>query len=630
MYRFTPIPYHQVSIQDAFWSERMRVNQEQSLLKQYDHCKRTGRIDALRLEWKPGSDLPKPHQYWDSDTAKWLEAACSACRLKPNAELREKIDEVATLFVSAQQADGYLNSYYTTVKPKPRWSDLLDDHELYCAGHIIEAAVAHYELTGTSSLLDTACRLADCIDRKFGRGEGQLQGYPGHQELELALVKLYKATGVARYLDLAEFFLDERGKEPLWFEKERPGLTIPWQGRERIQIHKPVREQDEAVGHAVRAIYQYIGMIDVASETGDESLRCACERLWDSVTTRKMYITGGIGSSWCDEAFSPEYDLPNQRAYCETCASVALAFWAGRMLQLEGKARYAEIIERVIYNSALSGMSLDGRKFFYQNPLASLGDHTRKEWFKTSCCPSNLSRLLGTLGGKIASVAEDSLAIHLYIGAEVPFSLPNGLVGKVVLSGDMPWGGAVKLSVRLEHAVSGESTLRLRMPSWSQDYRVSVNGREVEFKVEDGYAPIRRVWQNGDALDISFDLPVRQLIARDKVVAAAGHIALQRGPFIYCIEDADFPDAGGVLPIVLSAGHAAQLRPIVRNELLGGIVALEGTSQCVQIDDTEHRTALYRVAGQETLQQVNFRAIPYFAWDNRAQGAMRVWIPRSV
>jgi uncharacterized protein len=624
MFRYTPIPFHCVRVNDSFWSERQRVNHERSLLKQYELCKRTGRFDALRLEWTPDSSLPKPHVFWDSDTAKWLEAACYACRIRPDAALRAKIDEVAALFVSAQQPDGYLNSHFTVVRPEERWKNLRDEHELYCAGHIMEAAVAHHALTGEDSLLNTARRLADCIDRTFGREPGKLRGYCGHEEVELALVRLYRATGEKRYLKLAAYFIDERGQQPLWFLTERQPTDS--NGCDYFQAHIPVREQTEAIGHAVRAAYLYIGMTDVAAETGDASLLAACERLWESVTQRKLYVTGGIGSSWFGEKFTNDFDLPSERAYCETCASVALAFWARRMLQHDGDGDYAEILERALYNGALAGMSLDGEKFFYQNPLASLGKHTRQEWFECSCCPSNLSRLLGALGENIASTSADSLLVSLYVGSEFDFELGNGAAGSVRLSGGMPWGGSVQLALSLGKSVESAWELRLRIPSWADNPRFRLNGAEAVASVERGYASLRRVWCDGDTVEVTFDVPVRQLVADPRVTSVSGHVALQRGPFVYCIEDADFAETGGALPVALSPEEAAGLVARRDDTLLDGLIVLEGNAHSSAGDAAD--AGLYRRA--TGTRPVGFRAIPYFAWDNRGVGAMRVWIPRQT
>ncbi|MDR1281140.1 MAG: glycoside hydrolase family 127 protein [Opitutaceae bacterium] len=645
MFRYTPIPFTRVRIRDAFWSERQRVNHERSLPKQYGMCKRTGRIDALRLQWTPDSGTPAPHIFWDSDTAKWLEAACYASRLRPDdTELRTRIDEVAALFIAAQQPDGYLNSHFTVTDRDQRWKNLRDNHELYCAGHIIEAAVAHHALTGTDAMLGMARRLADCIDRTFGTGLGQMRGYCGHEEIELALIRLYHATGEARYRDLAAYFIDERGREPDWFEVERkacneapkPGADVCY-----YQAHKPVREQTEAEGHAVRAMYLYTGMADVAAATGDEALLAACRRLWESVTRRKLYVTGGIGSSWAGEMFTGDFDLPNERAYCETCASVALVFWAHRMLLADGDAAYAEVMERALFNGALAGMSLDGEKFFYQNPLASHGGHHRSEWFRCACCPSNLSRLLGSLGGYIGTHGEDSLSINFYIGAELDFTLGNGVRGTLRQSGDMPWGGDVRLALSLADAgragQGSEWELRLRIPEWSGEFRVRINGSDTEFKTGNGYACLRRTWRDGDAVDVTLSLPVLPMESDPRVLSNAGQIALQRGPFVYCIEDADFSSAGGsVYDVALPADADASLRARFDGDLLGGITIIEGSALAgsgASREGREGREAnrLYRpAAARPQARRVPFRAIPYFAWDNRGPGVMRVWIPRMA
>ncbi|MFA6962888.1 MAG: beta-L-arabinofuranosidase domain-containing protein [Opitutaceae bacterium] len=630
MFLFSPLPSHQVRLNDPFWSERLRVNHEQSLPAQYDLLLRTGRIDALRLQWHPGSALPKPHIFWDSDTAKWLEAACYACRLRPDESLRQKIDEVAALFIAAQQPDGYLNSHFTVVRPQDRWSNLGYDHELYCAGHLIEAAVAHHQLTGTDTLLTTACRFADLIATVFGTGEGQLRGYCGHEEIELALVRLYHATGEPRYLALATYFVEERGRAPNWFQVEAETRARSSRGNapmmrfplDYYQAHLPVREQEEVTGHAVRAVYLYCAMTDLARDLGDASLLDACRRLWTNLSHHKLYLTGGIGSSKeGGECFTQNYDLPNQTAYCETCASVGLVFWAHRMLQAEGGAAYAEVIERALYNGALSGMSLDGRKFFYENPLASLGTHHRQEWFECSCCPSNLSRLLGSLGSYVYSESEDTLLVHLYISGECTFTLGNGISGTLRQSGDSPWQGRVRFEITTDQTTSW--TLGLRVPEWSSGFTVHINGQISAFAAEKGYASLNRIWQTGDVVDATFDLPVRRLEGHPMLTATAGHTAIQRGPFVYCVEDAD------VEPSVLDLSLPPDTSLTSRHDenLLGGVVVVEGTAVTRAPADTNalYRPVCHALPGRPT----PFRAVPYFTWDNRRPGAMRVWIPKA-
>ncbi len=623
MFQYRPIPFSSVQITDPFWTERQRVNHERSLPKQYEMCERTGRFDALALNWKPGQPN-HPHFFWDSDTAKWLEAACCACAIRPDPELRARIDRVADLFTGAQQPDGYLNSYFTLCEPERRWKNLKFNHELYCAGHLFEAAVAHADLTGSDHLLGVACRYADHIDSVFGDGEGKVPGYCGHQEIELALVRLYRATGKKRYLELSSYFVEQRGKQPLWFDLELTGIPRDFLVLDvqppYFQAHVPVREQKEVVGHAVRAMYLYCAMADLAREKEDPSLLKACEILWQDMASSKMYLTGGIGSTWQGEAFTSPYDLPNERAYCETCASVALVFWAHRLLQDSGSRAYADVIERALYNGVLSGMSLDGTKFFYQNPLLSFGNHHRSDWFECSCCPSNLSRLLATLGSYIYSESVDELRIHLHIGSSAKFALGGRVEGHIRQSGNAPWGGALRYEFALP--APAEFAVAIRVPFWAEAPHAHVNEKPVSGDLSDGYLRIAREWKNGDVIDLEFGLEVLRIESNPKLAGNAGQVALQRGPFVYCIEDADYE--GGALDVRLpvEAGLEAMTRELVPGE---EVVVLEGRASNVEVPVDG---ALYFPSTGSPGHPIPFRAIPYFAWDNRTPGTMRVWIPK--
>ncbi|HEV2662828.1 MAG TPA: beta-L-arabinofuranosidase domain-containing protein, partial [Ktedonobacteraceae bacterium] len=416
---WTPVSWKNVTIDDQFWSPHLRVNREQSLPHIYQFCAETGRIDALRLNWKPGVE-PVPHIFWDSDVAKWLEAASYSLATHPDPALEARVDELVGLLVAAQQPDGYLNSYFTAVEPEKRWTNLRDWHELYCAGHLIEAAVAHFQATGKRVLLDALCRYADYIASVFGPEEGKKRGYPGHEEIELALVKLYRVTGEERYLRLSEYFINERGRQPHYYDAEarqrgEDPAAYYHKTYEYNQSHLPIREQSQVVGHAVRAMYFYSAVVDIAGELHDQSLFDADQRLWQQLCSKRMYITGGLGPSAHNEGFTTDYDLPNENAYAETCAAIAFVFWNHRLLQLDCNARYADMLERALYNGVLSGVSLDGRKFFYVNPLASSGGHHRQEWYSVSCCPPNVARLFASLGQYIYAANANELAVHLYI-----------------------------------------------------------------------------------------------------------------------------------------------------------------------------------------------------------------------
>jgi DUF1680 family protein len=622
--RFTPVPYTAVHLDDAFWAPRQQVNRKRTLFAQYRQLKETGSIDAFRLEWKPDQG-PKPHFFWDSDVAKWVEAACDSLRTHPDAALAALVEEVVQLIISAQQPDGYLNVYFTVVEPGKRWTNLRDYHELYCAGHLMEAAVAHYQATGRRDFLNAMCRYADHIDAMFGPAEdGKRPGYCGHEEIELALVKLYHATGEARYLRLSQFMVEERGRQPYYFHQEaiarneNPELI----GMDYFQSHLPVREQTEAVGHAVRAMYLYCAMADLAGELGDASLLAACERLWESVATRRMYLTGGIGSMRYGERFTHDYDLPNLTAYAETCAAVGMAFWNHRMLQFDGDGRYADILERALYNGVISGISHDGEQYFYENPLASTGGHHRQPWFGCACCPSNLSRLLVTLGQYVYSVAEGELAVHLYVQGKAEIAMPNGATLQVRQQTRYPWDGEVRLTVT--PASPTPCTVRLRIPGWCRRYAIAVNGETINAPVEKGYACLHRVWQPGDTVTLALDMPVEVLESHPAVLMNGGRIALQRGPLVYCVEDVDQPVSVFRLAIPDDVQWATAELP----EVLDGIVAIDG--QALALDLAEWTDTLYRPVAPIIHERIPLRAIPYYAWDNREPGAMTVWLPRAA
>lgn len=614
---FTPISYLHTRITDSFWSERQQTNASISLFKEHDHCEKTGHFDALLLQWKPGRGNP-PHVFWDSDVAKWIEAVSYVCGTTHDPALRRELDRVVTLLVNAQQKDGYINSHFITVRPDKRWHNLRDDHELYTAGHIFEAGVAYWEATGNDLLLKAACRFADYIHSIFGSEEGKMHAYCGHEEIELALVRLYKATGIRRYLDLSAYFVNQRGQQPFWFLEEHKGRQSEYTPH-YYQAHLPVREQTEPVGHAVRAVYLYSAMADLARELPDASLWDASRTLWTHLVDHKLYITGGIGSSWHGEAFSVDYDLPNERAYCETCASVGLIMWAHRMAQYDPDTRYADIIERVLHNSALSGLSLDGKRFFYQNPLASRGTHHRQEWFDCACCPANISRLIASLGGYIYSHAQSTLLVHQYIGSEVRFQLGNGASGTLRQKGGYPWDGHIQISIEVENPSPWE--LRLRIPSWAGTPSLCLNGREESPSIQQGYICIDRLWKTGDTIALHLPMSILRIESHPAVFSNAGQIALTRGPFVYCMEDADFET--GVASISLPADQVltsrldSQLFPIPLTVIEGHCLAHEAPAAPM----------LYQ-SPRRTAHRVPFRAIPYFAWDNRSPGAMRVWVPQ--
>jgi hypothetical protein len=617
-----PVPLTNVTIDDVFWAPRLETNRHATLPAVYARLEETGRVDALRMTWTP-DDRPVPHIFWESDVAKWLEGACLALAAGPDRALRKRVDKVVRLLIGAQQPDGYLNVYFSLVEPDKRWVNLRDAHELYCAGHLIEAAVAHHAATGKPRLLDAMVRYADLIGSTFGRGRGKACGYPGHEEIELALVKLYRATGDRRHLNLARYFIDERGRRPHYFDQEaRARGDEPSDSPDPYaycQAHQPVREQSEAVGHAVRAMYLYSAMADLALETGDAALRDASRRLWDSAVGRKMYVTGGFGARTAGEAFGDDYELPNESAYAETCAAIGLVFWAHRMLHLQPHGRYADALERALYNGALAGVSLDGTEFFYVNPLASAGRHHRQAWFKCACCPTNVARFLAGVSGYMYSAAERELYVHLYSAGR----------GRAVVAGETvsfeqateyPWSGDVTLTLGGERSV--RFTLCLRIPGWCSDAEARVNGRRAPFRVANGYARLVRTWAPGDTVDLSLAMPVRLVRAHPLVAACAGKVALQRGPLVYCLEQADH--LADVRSIHLSARPRITAQPDLG--LLGGVTTLRGGGFAPARPAPTDR--LYP-SGPPARTPVRLKAIPYYAWANRASGPMVVWIPQA-
>ena len=621
--KFAPLPFTAVSIDDEFWAPRLRVNREHTIPTEYRQCRDTGRIDAFRLNWKPGSE-PVPHIFWDSDVAKWIEAASYSLATHPDPELRALLDEVITLIASAQQPDGYLNTHFSVVEPEKRWTNLRDKHELYCAGHLIEAAVAHYQATGKRSLLEVLCRYADHIDRTFGPRPGQKRGYPGHEEIELALVKLFQATGERRYLELSKYFIDERGRQPHYYDLEAVARgddprNYRFKTYAYLQAHVPVREQTEVVGHAVRAMYLYSAMTDLARETDDQSLLAACERLWQNLCLQNMYITGGIGPEAANEGFTSNYDLPNETAYAETCAAIALVFWNQRLLQLACDSRYADVLERVLYNGVLSSVSLDGEKFFYENPLASQGGHHRQAWFDCACCPPNLARLFASLGQYIYAQNDHEMVVHLYIQGSASFQIAGQNV-RLRQQTRYPWEGSVLLHLDMEQPTS--FGLRLRIPGWCHSAKLSVNGEPIEpaSRMECGYVKLERLWHPSDRVQLDLDMPVEQVYAHPDVRQDSGQIALQRGPLVYCLEAADHsvPLQRILMP------REATLSSHFEANMLGGVTVICGEG--LAADTTGWENALYRKQGPD-LKPCALTAIPYYAWDNRQPGQMRVWLP---
>jgi len=613
-----PVPFTRVEIDDCFWAPRISANRTETLAAVHRGLKETGRIGAFKLDWKPGQPN-KPHIFWDSDVAKWLEAASYTLAAHPAGTLARQVDEVVTLVVRSQQPDGYINSHFSTVEPDKRWTNLRDNHELYCAGHLMEAAIAHFQATGQRRLLDALCRYADYIGSVFGTGAGQKRGYCGHPEIELALVRLYRATRKTDYLALARYFVDERGRKPNYFEFEARGRGEDPAGHFPLSYylaHAPVREQREVTGHAVRAMYLYSAMVDLAGEACDAGLLETCLRLWKHATDRLLYVTGGIGSSRHNEGFTSDYDLPNDTAYAETCAAIGLVFWSHRMLALTGEGRFADVMERALYNAVASGVSLDGRRFFYENPLASDGRHHRQEWFGCACCPPNVARLLASLGGYIYSEGEREVAVHLYVAGSAKISASGQ---DIALRQETlyPWDGRVRITV--ESSRPARFAMRLRKPGWCVKPRVAVSGSRVAGRLGRGYLVIDRVWKPGDRIDLCFPTPARRVYANPLVRADCGRVALERGPIVYCVEGAD----NGAALESLSLARKARLSAMFEGDLLRGVVTV--TCPAAKISALGWKDELYRNRPGRA-RKVTLKAVPYCVWDNREPGEMLVWI----
>lgn len=635
-----------VSVQDEFWGRYIRLVQDTVIPYQYEalhdrvaeaepsHAIANFEIAAGRRKGEFGGMV-----FQDSDVAKWLEAAGYSLSIRRDPELERQADEVIDLVGEAQQADGYLNTYFTVKEPGKRWTNLQDCHELYCAGHFIEAAVAYYEATGKDKLLNIMRRMADHIDSVFGPEDGKLKGYDGHQEIELALVKLYRLTGEEKYLKLSLFFIDQRGQEPnfLRLEWESRGRVTHWGGRtDHIdtayhQAHIPVREQKAAVGHSVRAVYMYAAMADLSRLTGDEALREACLRLWNNMTERQMYITGGIGSTHHGEAFTFDYDLPNDTVYAETCASIGLIFVAKRMLELTPDARYADVMERALYNNVLGSMAQDGKHYFYVNPLEVWPQactcnpgmqHVkvqRQGWFGCACCPPNVARLLTSLNQYIYTVHSDTLYTNLYIGSELKTTL-GGTEVKVTQSSKFPREGTVTL--KIDPAEAAEFGIALRIPSWSSSVKICVNGEAVPVPevTEQGYAVIRREWQPGDTIELILPMEAHRVYAHPNLRANAGKTAIQRGPLVYCLESADNSE-----PLSsISLSKQGILTEAYDQELLGGAVVIRAAGS--RVEEQSWSGGLYS-STRADVQPVEVTAVPYYLWGNRGSGEMKVWIP---
>lgn len=619
-----PISFSEVTITDNFWKPRIEQVATTTLAACiYQTEVKTSRIRNFEIVGGTREGKFEGIFYDDSDVFKALEAIAYSLKNIPNPELEKKADEWIDKIAAAQQKDGYINTYYTLNGIDKRWTDM-SMHEDYNGGHLIEAAVAYYQATGKRKLLDVSIRFADHFDSLFG--PGKRHWVTGHQELELALVKLYKATQNKKYLDMARWLLDERG------HKYAQGYTwTEWKDTAYAQDVKPVKDQTEITGHAVRAMYMYTGAADVAALTGDEGYMKAMKTVWEDVVHRNMYITGGIGSSGSNEGFSVDYDLPNEQAYCETCASVGMVFWNQRMNLLTGESKYTDVLERSLYNGALDGLSLSGDKFFYGNPLASDGKHFRREWFGTACCPSNIARLVSSVGDYIYSKSSDGVWINLYVSSEVNLTLGNT---PVVLSqkSNYPWDGEITVSVNPKK--KSKFSVMLRLPGWATGEAVpgdlyhfvkpstssismKINGKDFVYTIHNGYAVITREWKKGDVITLTLPMEVKEVTSKETIHANEGRIALQRGPLVYCVEGADNNGQAWNFIVPENTIYTSKFD----SALLNGIVTIQANVPALSISEN----------GQSiNTQTKTITAIPYYSWCNRGSNPMQVWLPRKI
>jgi DUF1680 family protein len=625
-----PVPFTNTSFEDVFWAPRIEVNRTVTTPHIYRQCEATGRINAFDLNFQRPIPSPIVLIFGDAEPAKWIEAASYSLATHPDPALEALVDQLADRIIHAQQPDGYLNTHFIVTQPDMRWRNLRDWHELYCAGHLIEGAVAHYQATGQRKLLDAMCRYADHIDETFGRQPGKRRGYCGHPEIELALIKLYHATNNPRYLKLATYFIEERGTQPYYFDieaRERGEDPAQFWARtyEYCQAQSPIREQTKVVGHAVRAMYLLSAVADLAHENDDPTLLETCERLWDNLITKRMYLTGAIGSSRQHEGFTLDYDLPDETAYAETCATIGLILWNHSLLQFTGESKYADIIERGLYNGFLSGVSLDGARFFYENPLASAGGHHRQSWFECPCCPPNLARTLASLGGYFYSTGPNDVWVHLYAQGSVKLKV-NGSDVSLRQVTKYPWDGNVKFEIGVANPQS--FTLHIRVPGWCEHWFLRINGAPVpNLKPQaNGYLAIDREWHPGDVVEYQMEMPIQSVWAHPAVRYMQGRMAIQRGPIVYCLESVDHRgfvlDQIAVDPKDVSSEFGTEHQ----DNLLGGVNIIQGKGAVV--NEKGWKGMLYRYRGP-SLKFMEIKAIPYYAWDNRTPGEMRVWL-RSI
>ena len=621
-YNVKPVPFNRVLVNDDFWTPRLETNRKVTIPYAFEKCEETGRIRNFE---KAAGLMKGKHEgiyFNDSDVYKIMEGAAYSLRVYPETMMRLYLDKLITIMDAAQWKDGYLFTFYSVPERQPEklWTNIQNIHELYCVGHMYEAAVAHYQVTNEKSFLNIATQNADLICNTFS--PGKRTDPPGHQEIEIGLCKLYRATGDEKYLDQAKFFLDQRGHKGNRGPKGGGGLYGQYS-----QDHKPVTEQTRAVGHSVRAAYMYTGMADVAALTGNMEYVEAIDAIWKDVVGTKLYITGGIGAAGGNEGFGSSYELPNITAYCETCASIANILWNHRMFLMHNDTRYIDVLERVLYNAVLSGISMKGDLFFYPNPLQSIGQHARSPWFGCACCPSNVARFIPSVPGYAYAYKDNDVYVNLFISGESTIETVNNTI-KLTQQTRYPWEGMVNIGVEPEK--SDTFAIYVRIPGWARNQPVpgnlykfqksrheavalKVNGERVTFNTQRGFACIKRKWQKGDTIELNLPMPVRRVIAHPNVTADKDKIAFQRGPIVFCLE---WPDNNGkVLNLMISDN--ARLRTEYRPDLLNGVMVVTGNAQVVK------RTNNGDIVPAQNEQ---FIAIPYYAWAHRGRGEMAVWI----
>lgn len=624
-YPIDPVPFTSVKVTDSFWGQRLKASRDVTIPLAFSKCEETGRYQNFINAANPSDEhVVGGYSFDDTDVYKTIEGASYLLQTYPDKKLEKYIDSVLVIVAAAQEPDGYLYTSRTMNPKKPhewagseRWEAVENlSHEFYNLGHMVEGAIAHYQATGKRNFLDIAIRYADCVVRAIGDGENQVVRVPGHQIAEMALAKLYLVTGEQKYLDQAKFFLDKRG-----YTTRKDAYS---------QAHQPVLEQDEAVGHAVRATYMYAGMADVAALTGDEGYIQAIDRIWENIVGKKYYITGGIGATSSGEAFGKNYELPNMSAYCETCAAIGNVYVNHRLFLLHGHSKYYDVLERTLYNGLISGVSLDGDGFFYPNPLQSMGQHQRQAWFGCACCPSNICRFIPSLPGYVYAVKEKDVYVNLFMSNTSDLKVDGK---KVVLeqSTNYPWNGDITIGVNRNNA--GQFNLKIRIPGWVRGevvpsdlynytdgkrlgYSVKVNGEEMKAELKDGYFCIDRRWKKGDKVEVHFDMEPRTVKAHGKVEADKGRVAVERGPLVYCAEwpDNDFD----VLSVLMN--QDPQFEVVDQPELLYGLKTIKTDAQVLNFDEK----------GRLNAKDVKLTLIPYYAWAHRGRGNMAVWLPQDL